>query len=186
MEAAVSELMNKGYAGFRVEKVAATANVSRGAQTHHFPTKEGLVLSVLQMLYEASTEASTKVINELKPGDDVLDALMKDSDRFYMGPNFFIAISLLNLGDHQPELREKVQEMSRTYRLPIEQAWLEALIHSGLPEETARTVLNITQSIYRGMVMRQFLRSDPEYTHFTIEQWSKIARSYMAQHAPSR
>lgn len=186
LDAAVSELLDNGYAGFRVEKVAAKAKVSRGAQTHHFPTKENLVLSALQMLYEVSTEASTHIINNLAPEDDILEALMKDSEKFFMGPNFFISMSLLNLGGYQPELRKKVQEMSRKYRLPIEEAWLEALIRSGLPKETARAVLNITQSIYRGMMIRQFLRSDPEYTQFTTGQWSEIAKMYIGQHVPKR
>ncbi|KEZ01915.1 TetR family transcriptional regulator [Burkholderia sp. MSh2] len=185
LEAAVSELLNKGYAGFRVEQVAATAQVSRGAQTHHFPTKEDLVMAALQKLYEASTEASMKLIDGLKPGDDLLDALMRDSSKFYLGPNFIISMSLLNLGDHEPGLRQKVRAVSRKYRLPIEKAWLDALLRSGLAEEPARTVLNITQSIYRGMVMRRFLRNDPEYTRFTVDQWSKIARAYMDQSSAS-
>ena len=186
LEAAVSELVNKGYAGFRVDQVAAVANVSRGAQTHHFPTKESLILASLQKLYQESTEASMTLIDGLKPADDVLDALMQDSAKFYLGPNFIISMSLLNLGDHEPELRTKVRAMSRKYRLPIEKAWLEALLRSGLADESARTVLNITQSIYRGMVMRRFLRNDPEYTRFTIDQWSKIARAYMNLNAPLR
>jgi AcrR family transcriptional regulator len=185
LDAAVSELTSKGYAGFRVEQVALTAQVSRGAQTHHFPTKEALVLGALQQLYEESTEASMKLIDGLKPGEDVLDALMQDSAKFYLGPNFVISVSLLNLGDHEPELRQKVRAISRKHRLPIEKAWLEALLRSGLAEEPARTVLNITQSIYRGMVMRRYMRNDPEYTRFTVEQWSKIARAYMNLNAPS-
>jgi AcrR family transcriptional regulator len=186
LEAAVSELVNKGYAGFRVDQVAAVANVSRGAQTHHFPTKESLILASLQKLYQESTEASMTLIDGLKPADDVLDALMQDSAKFYLGPNFIISMSLLNLGDHEPELRTKVRAMSRKYRLPIEKAWLEALLRAGLADEPARTVLNITQSIYRGMVMRRFLRNDPEYTRFTVDQWSKIARAYMDLNASLR
>ncbi|MBU9312571.1 TetR/AcrR family transcriptional regulator [Burkholderia multivorans] len=186
LDAAVSELTNKGYAGFRVDQVAATAKVSRGAQTHHFPTKEALVLAALQRLYQASTEASMKLIEGLESGDDVLDALMRDSASFYLGPNFIIAVSLLHLGDHEPELRQKVRAISRKYRLPVEKAWLQALLRSGLAEEPAKTVLNITQSIYRGMVMRKFLRNDPEYTRFTTEQWSRIARAYLNLNAPSR
>jgi AcrR family transcriptional regulator len=179
LDAAVSELRHSGYAGFRVDKVAAVADVSRGAQTHHFPTKESLVLAALQRLYEASSAASAKLIEALDPEDDVLDALMEDSAKFYLGPNFLIALSMLNLGERETELRQKVREISRKHRLPIERAWLESLTHSGLPDEAARTILNITQSVYRGMVMRRFIRNDPDYTRFTVQQWSKIARAYI-------
>lgn len=185
MQAAVKELREKGYAGFRVDKVAVAANVSRGAQTHHFPTKESLVLGALQELYQASSEASMKLIQRLGPKDDLLDALLKDSANFFLGPNFFIAISMLNLGDQETELRSKVRAMSRKFRFPIEQAWMETLKRSGMPDEAARTVINITQSIYRGMQIRRFLRNDPEYVRFTVEQWTKIARAYMNLHGLS-
>ncbi len=184
LEAAVSELKRKGYAGFRVDKVATTAKVSRGAQTHHFPTKESLVLAALQHLYEASTATSMKLIDALLPEDDILKALMEDAAKFYFGPTFSIAVSMLNLGEHEPELRQKVRALSRKHRFPIEQAWLNALIRSGLAEEAANTVLSITHSIYRGMVMRRFLRNDAQYTKFTIEQWERIARTYMDTRTP--
>ncbi|MEG7359589.1 TetR/AcrR family transcriptional regulator [Pseudomonas citronellolis] len=185
LEAAVSELSHNGYAGFRVDKVAIAAKVSRGAQSHHFPTKESLVLAELETLYQASTEASIKVIENLD-SEDVLDALMQDSAKFYLGPNFTIAMSLLNLGESEPELRKKVRAISRKYRLPIEKAWLDALLRSGLDEEPARTILNITQSVYRGMTIRRFLRNDPDYARFTFEQWSKIARAFIDQHTSKR
>lgn len=137
------------------------------------------MLAALQQLYQASSETSLKLIEGLKPGDDILDALMRDSAKFFLGPNFSIAVSMLNLGDHEPELRKKVRAMSRKHRFPIEQAWLDALVRSGMAEEPARTVMNITHSIYRGMVMRRFLRNDAEYTNFTVEQWSRIARAFM-------
>ncbi|AFO50083.1 TetR/AcrR family transcriptional regulator [Pseudomonas asiatica] len=185
IEAAISELLHNGYAGIRVDKVAIAAKVSRGAQSHHFPTKESLVLAALETLYQASTEVSMKVIDNLA-SEDVLDALMQESAKFYLGPNFTIAMSLLNLGDSNPELRKKVRIMARKYRLPIEKAWLDALTRSGLDEEPARTVLSITQSVYRGMTTRRFLRNDPEYASFTFEQWSKIARAFMNQHSLKR
>ena len=45
IEAAATVLRRKGYAGFRTDEVARVAKVSRGAQQHHFPTKDSLVLA---------------------------------------------------------------------------------------------------------------------------------------------
>ena len=186
LDAAVSELLDNGYAGFRVDKVACAAKVSRGAQSHHFPTKESLVLAALETLYQGSSRDSMKVIDSLSSESDLLDVLMEDSARFYLGPTFVIAMSLLNLGEIETELRGKVRAISRMYRLPVETAWLSALTGSGLDEESAQTVLNITQSVYRGMPIRSFLRDDPEYIRFTVMQWSKIARAFMDQHTRQR
>jgi AcrR family transcriptional regulator len=177
LEAAVGELKLKGYAGFRVNEVAVAAQVSRGAQTHHFPTKEILVLEAVRSLYDASFARSMKLIDALKPGDDVFEALMKDSEAFYLGPNFSISVTMLSQGDHEPTLRRQVRVISRKHRIPVEEAWLDALIRWGLPEEAARTILYLTQSVFRGMVMRRFLRNEPEYTRFTVALGRKLARA---------
>lgn len=182
LKAAASELRKKGYAGFRVNEVAKAAQASRGAQTHHFPTKESLVIAALRGLYDASQARSMKLINSLKPGDDVFEALMRDSEAFFLGPNFTISVTMLGHGDYEPSLRRHVQTISRTHRIPVEVAWLEALVAWGLPEEPARMILYLTQSVFRGMVMRRFLRNDPEYSSFTIAQWRKLARAQIDLH----
>ncbi|MCD9027985.1 TetR/AcrR family transcriptional regulator [Luteimonas sp. BDR2-5] len=185
LDAAVGELSRKGYAGFRVNEVAQAAQVSKGAQTHHFPTKESLVIAAVQRLYEASYTRSMKLIDALAADGDVFEALMRDSEKFYLGPAFSISVTMLSLGEHEPELRREIQKVSRKHRLPVEAAWLQALLAWGLPEETARTVLYLTQSVFRGMVMRRFLRNDPEYVRFSIAQWRRLARQQIEAVLPA-
>ncbi len=185
LDAAVSELRRKGYAGFRVNEVASSAQVSKGAQTHHFPTKESLVIAALGRSYDASYARSMKLINALKPGDsalDVLEALLRDSEAFYLGPNFAISVTMLNVGENEPALRRQVRSISRSHRIPVEAAWLDALKRCGLPDEAARSILYLTQSVYRGMVMRRFLRNDPDYIRFSVAQWRKLAREQIVLH----
>lgn len=183
LDAAVGELRRKGYAGFRVNEVANAAQVSKGAQTHHFPTKESLVIASVQRLYEASYAHSMKLVASVGADGDVFEALMRDSEKFYLGPTFAISVTMLSLGEHEPELRREVQKISRHFRLPVEAAWLEALRRT-LPDDTARTVLYLTQSIFRGMVMRRFMRNDPEYVRFSITQWRRLAREQIAPFLP--
>lgn len=182
LDAAVNELRRKGYAGFRINEVASGANVSKGAQTHHFPTKESLIVAALQRIYKASHTQSMKLLDTLKPGDDVFEALLKDSEKFYSGANFWISVTLLGIGNDEAELRKQVRLISRKHRIPVEQEWLAALISWGLPEEAARTVLYLTQSVYRGMIMRGFMRADNEYMRFSVAQWIEIGRGYITTH----
>lgn len=170
------ELRGKGYTGFRVDKVSVAAGVSRGAQTHHFPTKEALVLAALESLCEASARASLKVAESLQPDDDVLAHALADAGRFYLGTNYPIALSMLNLGDHESGLRRKVQAMARKYRLPIERAWREALVRTGADEDTARTVLDLSFAVYRGMAVGRLLcRNAADMA--ALEHWAGIARA---------
>src|SRR3954467_9807053 len=52
LEATVELLVEKGYAGTSTTLVSERAGVSRGAQLHHFPTKQDLVVAAVQHLTE--------------------------------------------------------------------------------------------------------------------------------------
>ncbi|MBB1473310.1 MULTISPECIES: TetR/AcrR family transcriptional regulator [unclassified Luteimonas] len=174
--AAVNELTSKGYAGFRVNEVAIAAGVSKGAQTHHFPTKQSLVIAAVRRAYEDSHAGSMRLVGAIRPGSDVFAALVKDSEQFYLGPTFAISITMMGLGDYEPELRRQVQLVSRRFRLPIEGEWLRALCASGMPEDTARTVLYLTHNIYRGIVIRRLMRHEPKYARYSTSAWARLAR----------
>jgi AcrR family transcriptional regulator len=186
LDAAVGELRSKGYAGFRFNHVVLAAEISKGAMTHHFPTKESLVIAALRRSYDESNARSLERIEALAPEADpgvVLEALLTDSADFYLGPDFAVSVAMLSVRNHEPGLAGEVSEIARVHRIPIEDAWLEALLRCGLPREQARGLLYMTQSLYRGMVMRRYIREDPEYLRFTTAQWRKLAFSMIGRSA---
>lgn len=186
LDAAVSELRSKGYAGFRFNHVVLAAEISKGAMTHHFPTKESLVVAALTRSYDESNARSMARIEAIPPDADpatVLEALMEDSGDFYLGPDFAMSVAMLSSRNHEPGLAGEVSEIARVHRIPIEDVWLEVLLRSGLSDEEARGLLFMTQSIYRGMVMRRYMRNDPDYIDFTIEQWRKLAFSTIEKYS---
>lgn len=180
LNAAVELLLCRGYASFRVSDVADAAQVSRGAQTHHFPTKSSLLLAVLERVYADSTASSMSRIQMLRPGDDPLDLLFEEAEGFFMGPNFAIALDLLNMGDADPELRKTVQELSRIHRLPLEQGWIGVLIKFGVDPERAKNVVWMSYAIYRGLAMRAMIQVDPEHNAQVISEWRAIAHQQIA------
>ena len=52
LEATVELLVEKGYAGTSTTLVSERAGVSRGAQLHHFPTKQDLVVAAVRHVTE--------------------------------------------------------------------------------------------------------------------------------------
>src|ERR1700733_9081452 len=56
LNAAVELLSKKGYSEFRTGGVARMAGVSRGALTHHFTSKDQLVVAVVEHVYRKVTE----------------------------------------------------------------------------------------------------------------------------------
>ena len=58
LEAAVELMRKRGYAQFRIADVARAAGVSRGAQLHHFATKEKLVFATLEHVFHKALATS--------------------------------------------------------------------------------------------------------------------------------
>jgi AcrR family transcriptional regulator len=56
LEATVECLVERGFAGTSTTLVSERAGVSRGAQLHHFPTKNALVVAAVEHLTDKRGE----------------------------------------------------------------------------------------------------------------------------------
>ena len=183
LDAAVNELLSRGYAGFRVNDVARAAKVSRGARAHHFPTREALILETMRSLYKTSQAQSRQLIEGLQPGDDIFEALMSDSEAFYLGPTFLSAVKMIS-SEERPALWEDIRALAHNHRVAMEKAWLEALVRSGVPEKDALGIIYLTEAVFRGVVTRELLSDDSEYVRITLSRWRELARAQLARYSP--
>jgi AcrR family transcriptional regulator len=158
-EAAMVLLQKKGYAGFRVQEVSRIAAVSRGAQTHHFPTKDSLVIAAVEQMYSMSEAGTLKRIASLGPRADAVAALIEDGVDFFLGPHFAGSLDLLHLGA-QDTFRETVIGICRVHRLRVESAWLEVLVARGASRASASEALWLAFSVIRGHAVRRFIDDD--------------------------
>src|SRR5258708_31870 len=67
LDAAVEVLRKKGYAYFRTADVARAAGVSRGAQLHHFATKEKLVYATMEHVFQNVLATSRRRVRPFPP-----------------------------------------------------------------------------------------------------------------------
>ncbi|WP_175497269.1 TetR/AcrR family transcriptional regulator [Marinobacter pelagius] len=183
LAAAISLLREKGYAGFRISEVAEKAQVSRGAQTHHFPTKDSLLLAALEQVYSDAREDTFKLIKSLTPESDLITALFQDGENFFLGPYFSMALSLLNVGDGNTSLGRQVQEMSKDNRRPLEIAWVNAFVERGINQSLAENIVSSAYCLFRGLAVRQLLHVDPHHVKQQAEFWGKLLRKELEQKA---
>ncbi len=164
-KAAMELLQTKGYAGFRVQEVSQKAKVSRGAQTHHFATKDGLVLAAVEEMFRLSEEHSARRIAALKPDEDIVLALIEDGVDFFLGPHFLGTIDLITAssrenGAAKGRFRASIIESAQVHRFRTESAWLEALAARGIDRARADEAMWICFSVIRGMAVRRFIDDD--------------------------
>ena len=183
LDAAVQVLGEKGYAGLRTADVADVAGVSRGAQTHHFPTKDDLVLAALEHVFKTASERGRKRAHRARSVDQAIRALLEDSKDFFFSDLFLIAVDLAILGRRDAPNNSQILEISRAHRLPVEAAWLQALVDAGVPARLAEDLLWLTISIVRGLAIRKLLADDPPRFERVLKLWRTMVADFLRARA---
>ena len=179
LEAAVALLGAKGYAGFRTADLAHEAGVSQGALTHHFRSKDALVLAALEHAFRKAAEHGTKQAHRGKTVDDVLRMLLEDSRGFFFSDLFLIAMELAIFARTDSPSGAEIRAISRANRIPVEVAWLEALIASGVPRANAEDLLWLTISIVRGLAVRRLWQDKPARFKRLMLLWRRMVADHL-------
>lgn len=88
LDATIACLYEVGYAATSTTLVSQRAGVSRGAQTHHFPTKNELVVAAVSRLSGSLVDALDRDLARATVAPDVLEAFLRGIWRTLEGPLF--------------------------------------------------------------------------------------------------
>lgn len=182
LDAAVTLLGEKGYAGLRTGDVALAAGVSKGAQTHHFPSKDALVVAVVEHVFERASELARKRARRPMAADEAIRALIADAQEFFFSELFLIALDLAIQGRLQgagEAGRNTLTQLSAATRLPVEAHWRAALIDAGVPGDIAEDLLWLTLSIVRGLAIRRLWQHDPPRFNRLFRVWREMVARYL-------
>jgi len=179
LDASVDLLVTRGYAGFRTADVAEAAGVSRGAQTHHFPSKDDLVVAVVEHVFQRASEQAHGRATRARPTvDEAIKALLEDSQEFFFSELFLVAIDLAIQGRFR-DGDDEVGQISAATRLPVEEHWRNALVESGVPQHIADDLLWLTISIVRGLAVRRLWQHDAPRFKRLFKLWRDMVRTYL-------
>jgi AcrR family transcriptional regulator len=179
LDAAVQVLRKEGYAHFRIADVAKAAGVSRGAQLHHFATKEKLVYATLEHVFQSVLETSRRRVRALRKQDDPLEHAVADAREFFFSTAFFISLDIAT-SINNARFRNRLMAMVRNARLPAEQAWREALVERGMAEHVADDVLWLTLGLVRGLAVRMLWQNEPARFDRLLALWRRIVEGTLS------
>lgn len=153
LEAATTLLAKHGYAAFRVAAVAQEAGVSLGGQLHHFPTKDSLVIAVLERLSARVLKLAERDASvDSKRGDPLL-LIAESATRFYSAPEFLIYLDIFLSVRRHTLVGDKAVALLLSQRVATERLWLRHLTEHGIADKEALSVIQALWGLCRGLAI---------------------------------
>lgn len=184
LKAAANLIRKRGYARFRTAEVAEEAGLSRGAQLHHFPTKDLLVVATLEYVFEQAQALSRRRASAVNRPRDLIEAVIEDAREFFFSEHFMVAIDIVLSTSTNQSVRKQILDISRKARRPVETAWTGALAASGVPGQLASDIVALTLSLVRGMALRTLWDNDPKWFDELFSLWRQMIKVFLSDRKP--
>lgn len=181
LDAAVSCLVESGYAGTTTLTIQARAGVSRGRLLHHFPSKETLLVAAAQHLAATRFATDGLAVADLsgldEPGARV-DRAVEAMWSTFAQPYFWASVELWTAARTDPALAAALLPAERRLGAAIRQTVDEVfedytgLVHYSLVRETLLTSM-------RGVALTYGFDPRDHATDPHVEQWKQVARALL-------
>ncbi|MGO9601870.1 MAG: TetR/AcrR family transcriptional regulator [Candidatus Binataceae bacterium] len=188
LEATVLSLAERGYTGTTIAEVAVRAGVSRGAEMHHFPKKEALVIAALEYVFEQRVKESREIAKlPTANGTDRLSYVVDLLWAVYKGPAFQAWIELVVASRTDPALREAVLRISQGFSQASIDIWQDLLRPNSLDPDSLRVLDRIVNGQLEAIAISRILyppsEADRPELREMVEWTKKIGRFLLDQRA---
>lgn len=175
LEAAFECLVQLGYSATTTTEVATRAGVSRGAQLHHFPTKEKLLAAAVEELFERRNSEFRNAFANLGPGraelDDAIDLLWT----MFRGSTFVAWLELMVAARTDPALAVLMVDINRRFDEQSEAVFAELFPPSPSTDPRfQRLALGFAYSLLSGLALYDVVPSEQDVSSDEIVEALKF------------
>jgi AcrR family transcriptional regulator len=172
LEATVECLAELGWSGTSTTVIAERAGVSRGAQLHHYPTKNDLVIAAIEHLAIRRAEELHAAAARLPDGPGRTAAVLDQLALHHTGPLFTAALEVWVAARTDPALRAAL--------LPAEAALGRQLHHLAVQMLGAdegrpgvREAVQTTFDLLRGLGVAGLISDDSARRAAVLAHWAR-------------
>jgi hypothetical protein len=159
--------------------------VSRGAQVHHFPRKQDLVVAAVAHLAAQHVPVLRERAAALPPDarGDRLDAVIDLVAETFGGPLFTAALELWIAARTDAELHRELIPFERGAGRGLVQLWRE-IAGDLAADPRFDAVLELTLHLARGMALQKILRSDDTGRRRLLDLWKDMVAELLRGPVP--
>ena len=171
LEATVDCLVEHGWSGTSTTLVSQRAGVSRGAQLHHFPTKDALVLAAVEHLSELRGQELREAAAHLPTGKRRTRAVLEMFAAHFTSPVFTAALELWVAARTDEALHGAVVRLEQRVG---REAHLIAVDALGVDESRPRVreLVQATLDLVRGLGLANTITDDTARRHRILAAWA--------------
>jgi len=171
LEATVDCLVEHGWSGTTTTLVSQRAGVSRGAQLHHFPTKNDLVVAAVEHLSELRGEELRRAARDLPSGQRRTRAVLEMFADHFTGPVFTAALELWVAARTDEALHLAVVPLEQRVGREAHRIAVEAL---GVDEREPRVreLVQATLDLVRGLGLANTITDDAARRKKILKAWA--------------
>ncbi len=179
IEATLKCLETDGYAGTTVTRIVETAEVSRGAPVHHFPSKAALIAAAAEHLMRRIYVQLGKAVSQLDASDDRLsDIIFASWKEVFGATEFTILLELLVASRRDAELAAMLQHL-----------WIAAFDTLGAAadhylvgqtsKDNVRHLMVLSQWMLRGMAADRHLVFNEQVLEHYLKLWCQLLAGHL-------
>ncbi len=170
LEATVDSLVELGWSGTSTTVVSQRAGVSRGAQLHHFPSKQALVIAAVDHLTERRRDDLAAAVRGL-PAQGRTRAVLDVLAAQFVSPVFFAALELWVAARTDDELRAAVGPLERRVGRETHAYAVDLL---GIDDNRGRNrqLVQATLDLMRGLGLAASLSDDTARRTSILDAWA--------------
>lgn len=171
LDATLDVIVKEGWAGASTTKICNQAKVSRGAQTHHFPTKTELTLAAIDRI---ARQHMTRIVdlkvdnkgkkNTLRKLLSIIWESMND-DRF-----MYCSMEALVVARTNPELKKLVVDLD-TEVLEAMRALADDMVDMPSPINKIKDAIELSVYLFRSLVIERGIHDDLKFKKYLFETW---------------
>ncbi len=185
LDATVECLVERGFGGTSTTLVSERAGVSRGAQLHHFPTKNDLVVAAVEHLTRVRGAELAAAAARLPRGARRTRAVVGMLGDHFSSPVFDAALELWVAARSDPTLMAAVAPLEQrvgrdTHRMTVE------LLGADESVPGVRELVQATLDLVRGLGLANTLTDDTRRRGRILDQWARtLDTALAAAHEPA-
>ncbi|WP_217359003.1 TetR/AcrR family transcriptional regulator [Ruegeria arenilitoris] len=174
--ATVACLDQLGYAETTFAKVQAKAGISRGAITHHFPTKQALVAATAMRLLD---NAQTPIWNRGRPPPPVYELIMSSWANIVNSSGGRAIVEILVACRTDTALFGLLEQSLRDWdRSNLDLISGQYVSVTGSREDTD-LLWSIARNFLRGLLLHEKFVSSPEYLTQMMDRFARMMESQL-------